>query len=61
MTTVCGDGEFDMDDLRASIRPALLEIYDRDEHDGVIERSIRTVKERCRVPVTLYHIGIFLN
>ena len=46
--TIHGDGEFDMDDLRASISPINLEITGRDEHDGPIERSVRTVKERSR-------------
>ena len=36
------------DDLRASISPINLEITGRDEHDGPIERSVRTVKERSR-------------
>ena len=43
-----GDGEFDMDDLRASIRPISLEITGRNEHDGPNERSVRTIKERSR-------------
>ena len=56
---VHGDGEFDMDSLRGSIRPAHLEIQNRDEHDGVIERSVRTVKERSRCTChALYHMSI---
>ena len=46
--TIHGDGEFDMDDLREAISPIDLEITGRDEHDGPIERSVRTVKERSR-------------
>ena len=45
---VHGDGEFDMDSLRDTIKPAQLEIAGRDEHDGPIERSVRTIKERSR-------------
>ena len=48
VVAVHGDGEFDMDSLRAKIMPADLEINGRDEHDGVIERSVRTVKDRSR-------------
>ena len=46
--TIHGDGEFDLDYLRAKIMPINLEITGRDEHDGVIERSVRVVKERSR-------------
>ena len=46
--TIHGDEEFDMDDLRASISLINLEITGRDKHDGPIERSFRTIKERSR-------------
>ena len=48
VVAVHADGEFDLDALRSKIRPVHLEIKDREEHDGVIERSVRTVKERSR-------------
>ena len=49
--TLHGDNEFDLDDLRSAIRPTNLLIRGNNEHDGTIERTIRTVKERCRATV----------
>ena len=46
--TIHGDGEFDLDYLWARIMPINLEITGRDEHDGVVERSVRVIKERAR-------------
>ena len=43
-----GNNEFDLDLLHESILPSKLHIYAAKEHVGVIEGSIRTVKERCR-------------
>ena len=37
-----------MGDLRSVIRPKELMIKAKNEHDGMIERAVRTVKERCR-------------
>ena len=48
VTTIHGDNEFNVRALIEAIRPALMQIYARNEHVGVIERSIRTLKERCR-------------
>ena len=48
MEVIYGDGEFDLDFLRAKIMPINLEITGRDEHDGVAERSVRVVKDRSR-------------
>ena len=43
-----GNNEFDMNDLRETIRPGILLICANEEHVHKIERSIRTIKERCR-------------
>ena len=48
ITGVHGDNEFDLEELRDEIRPALLYIYGKDEHVAQIERSGRTIKERTR-------------
>ena len=37
-----------MEALKSAIKPMKLEITGRDEHDGVIERSVRVVKDRTR-------------
>ena len=44
-----GDGEFNIDDLKDQISPTEAVIYGRNEHVAVAERSIRTIKERCRI------------
>ena len=41
-----GDNEFEP--LRTFLSPTLLDITAANEHDGVIERSIRTIQERAR-------------
>jgi hypothetical protein len=47
--TVChGDNEFDMDELKKAIYPTELQICGANEHLGIIERSVRTIKERAR-------------
>ena len=43
-----GDGEFDVADLKTAILPTEAVIYGKNEHVPVVERSIRTIKERCR-------------
>jgi hypothetical protein len=48
ISAVHGDNEFDIKSIRTFLLPALLHIYGKDEHVGTIERSIRTIKERCR-------------
>jgi hypothetical protein len=48
ITNFHGDNEFDLQLLRDFIRPASLHIYGRNEHVGVVEWSIRTIKECCR-------------
>ena len=45
---VHGDNEFDSDRVRDAIRPANLHICAPEEHVGIAERGIRTVKERSR-------------
>ena len=42
------DNEFDKAEIK-KLAPAIMNIYWRHEHVGGIERSIRTIKERCRV------------
>ena len=48
ITKYHGDNEFDMNDLREMIRPSVLHICANEEHVYEVERSIRTIKERCR-------------
>ena len=48
ITKYHGDNEFDMNDLREMIRPGVLHICANEEHVYEVERSIRTIKERCR-------------
>ena len=48
VTDYHGDNEFDKEQLKDFLQPALLHIYGRKEHVGTIERSVRTVKERFR-------------
>ena len=53
------DNEFNLQRLKSEIQPVCLEIYAPEEHVTDIERSVRTVKERCRcmthsVPYTRY-------
>ena len=43
-----GDNEFDKSEIKDFLTPALVNIYARHEHVGEIERSTRTIKERCR-------------
>ena len=45
---VHGDNEFDMESLKDFLLPAILHIYGKNEHVGVAERAVRTIKERCR-------------
>ena len=49
--TVHGDNQFDGEELADALRPANMEIYAANEHVGIIERGIRTVKERTRSTV----------
>ena len=48
VSTIHGDNEFNIGNLIAAVRPILMQIYARGEHVGRAERSIRTIKERCR-------------
>ena len=59
ISDIYGDNEFDMDDLRQGILPERLHICTTNEHVPMIERPIRTVKEKARkmchsVPYTSY-------
>ena len=40
------DGEFNNQQVANTIFPATLEVYSRNEHVGVIEQSIKEIKER---------------
>jgi hypothetical protein len=48
ITYVHGDNEFNLPNLHQFLQPAALHIYGRNEHVGVVKRSIQTLKERCR-------------
>ena len=48
VTFMHGDGEFEMNDLKRAISPTEAIIYGKNEHVPVVERSVRTIKERCR-------------
>jgi len=48
VTDVFADGEFDNEDYQELFLPATLHICAKGEHVPIIERSVRTVKERAR-------------
>jgi hypothetical protein len=48
INAVHGDNEFDVKAIKNFLLPTMLHIYGKDEHVGTIERSVRTIKERCR-------------
>jgi hypothetical protein len=48
VTDIHGDNEFDINDLRHALSPTTIHIHGVEEHSGIVERSIRTIKERCR-------------
>jgi len=48
ITDIHGDPEFDSDILRNSFPEKNFHIYTQGEHVGIVERSIRTIKERGR-------------
>ena len=48
ISDVHGDNEFNINKLKEIVSPATLNICAREEHVPIIERSIRTVKERSR-------------
>ena len=48
ITDIHGDNEFDKNKLREHIMPTNLQICAADEHVPIVERSIRTLKERAR-------------
>ena len=48
ITKYHGDNEFNMNDLRETIRLGILHICANEEHIHKIEMLIRTAKERCR-------------
>ena len=48
INTIHGDNEFNVDDIIEEMRPIRMQFCARNEHIGVAERSIRTIKERAR-------------
>ena len=56
IASVHADGEFNNEKIMGHVRPAILNIKATEEHDGVIERSIQTVKNaaRCMCNATPY-------
>jgi len=48
ITDTYGDNEYDGDEYRNAVAPSRLHICSRGEYVPIIERSIRTVKERAR-------------
>jgi hypothetical protein len=48
ITTLHGDNEFNVHALRQHLLPILTQIYGKNEHVHIIERSNRVVKERAR-------------
>ena len=48
ITDAYSDNEFDNDEYRNVVAPARLHICSRGEHVPIVERSIRTIKERAR-------------
>ena len=45
---IFGDNEFDIANLRTELLPTILHVFAAGEHCPIAERSIRTIKERCR-------------
>ena len=59
VTKIFADNEFDIKSLHTALLPTNIHIYAAGEHCAVAERSIRTIKERCRcichsIPFTRY-------
>ena len=48
ISTIHGDNEFNIDEIIEELRPIRMQFCARNEHVGVAERSIRTIKERAR-------------
>ena len=48
ITDIHGDPEFDGDTFKNAFPEINFHIYTQGEHVGIIERSTRTIKERCR-------------
>ena len=48
ITDLHGDNEFDIQEIKDELEPINTHIYGKVEHVGTIERSVRTVKQRCR-------------
>mmetsp|Transcript_14843 Transcript_14843/g.21238 ORF Transcript_14843/g.21238 Transcript_14843/m.21238 type:complete len:412 (+) Transcript_14843:616-1851(+) len=49
ITDIFGDNEFNITKLKTILSPVNLHLCGRDEHVPIIERSIRTIKERSRL------------
>ena len=48
VTDMFADGEFNYDAIKQNILPVTLNICSTDEHVPKVERTIRSIKERCR-------------
>ena len=42
------NGDYDKENIRSTVKPAILHIHAPDEHARVAENEIKTVKERTR-------------
>ena len=52
-----GDNEFNINKLKTTITPTILHLCASNEHVPIIERSIRTIKERARSTCHSLHSG----
>ena len=48
ITDIHADNEFNINSVKEAMLPSKMTIYAKNEHVPVVERSIRTIKERCR-------------
>ena len=48
ISSLHGDNEFNVDSIKESLLPVIMQVCARNEHVGIAERSIRTIKDRAR-------------
>ena len=48
ITDIHADNEFNVDSIKEALMPTKMTIYAKNEHVPIVERSIRTIKERCQ-------------
>lgn len=48
MTNIHADNEFDMQKIKEDLQTPTLHAYSKEENIGVIERGIRTLKDKSR-------------